>query len=146
MLFYNKKIFKRCFCYRPKYWYLNLKEIPLYFKLIHHLVKYGYDEYATWETYDWFIYTMKDILSNFRANHSGYPTSSFNNKQNWQKECEEYDADFDKMISLLDDMNEDNPKYRDEKYNSVGLRYEEMEDAKDKFFKLFSKHFYTMWD
>ena len=77
MLFYNEKIFKRCFNWRGKYWYKNIKEIPLYFRLMHHLIKYGYDEYATWETFDWFINIMKDILTYYRKHHHGYPVPSF---------------------------------------------------------------------
>lgn len=143
MLFYNEKIFKRCFNYRGKYWYKNIKEIPLYFKLMHHLIKHGYDEYATWETCGWFIDTMKDVLVTYRANHLGYPVVSFDDK-NKQKEFEkEYDADLDIMISLLDDMDECNPKYED---YDADLLFEEMDAAKNKFFELFSKHFYSLWD
>jgi hypothetical protein len=143
MLFYNEKIFKRCFRNRGKYWYENIKEIPLYFKLMHHLIKHGYDEYATWETCDWFIYTMKDILSTYRAKHQGYPVVSWNDKEKQEAFEKEYDADFDKMISLLDDMDECNPKY---KGYDTDLMFEELDSAKDKFFELFSKHFYSLWD
>ena len=73
MLFYNKRIFQRCFCYRAKYWYKNIANIPLYFKLMYHLIKHGYDEYATWETFNWFIDTMKSILISYRKNHYGVP-------------------------------------------------------------------------
>ena len=52
MIFYNKQIFDSCFAYRRKYWYKNIGRIPRYFKLMHHLIKYGYDEYATWEIFD----------------------------------------------------------------------------------------------
>jgi hypothetical protein len=101
---------------------------------MHHLIKHGYDEYATWETVGWFINTMKDILVTYRTNHQGYPVVSFDD-QDQQKEFEkEYDADLDMMISLLDDMDEGNP------------RCTEMYAAKDKFFELFSKHFYSLWD
>ena len=130
----NKKIFKRCFDYRGKYWYKNLKQIPLYFKLMHHLIKYGYDEYATWETFNWFIDTMKSILTSYRKNHCGYPM---------HLEEEEWDGIIDKMIALLDDMDECNPKYDEEEYNK---RYEKMSVAKDEYFKLFSEYFYNLWD
>ena len=143
MLFYNKQIFKRCFSYSARYWYMNIKEIPRYFKLIHRLIKYGYDSYANTNTYDWFMYTMKDILSAFRTYHHGYPVISLDDKEKQEEFEKEYDADFDMMISLLEDMDEDNPKYED--YN-VDLMFEEMHAAKDKFFQLFAKHFYTMWD
>lgn len=38
-MFYNKRIFQRCFDYPKKYWYKNLTQIPLYFKLMHYLAK-----------------------------------------------------------------------------------------------------------
>ena len=142
-MLYNKQIFKRCFNYRGKYWYRNIKEIPLYFKLIHRLVKHGYDEYATWETADWFIYTMKDILITYRDKHEGYPVVSWNDQSKQEAFEREYDADFDTMIALLDDMDECSPKY--EEYD-VELMFDEMDAAKDKFFELFSKHFYSLWD
>ena len=134
----NKKIFKRCFDYRGKYWYMNLKQIPLYFELMHHLIKYGYDEYATWETFDWFIDTMKSILTSYRKHHWGYPIDI---------EAEEWDNIIDKMIALLDDMDECNPKYEIEEYEKEPTKkYDEMNAAKDEFFKLFSKYFYNLWD
>ena len=140
MLFYNEKIFKRCFNYRGRYWYMNLKYIPLYFKLMHHLIKYGYDEYATWETFSWFTDTMRSVLTNYRKNHYGCPAG--------MSEAE-WDKTIDRMIELLDLMDSDNPKYDDTEYDGVsGLqrKYAEMEVAKDEFFALFSKYFYNMWD
>ncbi len=146
-MFYNKTIFKRCFYHPKKYWYKNIKNIPLYFKMIHHLVKHGYDEYATWETFDWFINTMKDILTYYRNHHQGYPVA-YNFNEILQEDLEkEYDADLDKMISLLNDMDENNPKYERKEYQKDWKRhYEEMFAAKDKFFELFSKYFYNLWD
>lgn len=142
-MFYNKKIFERCFNWRGKYWYKNIKEIPLYFRLMHHLVKYGYDEYATWETFDWFIDTMQSILPTFRSEHHGYPVASFDDRELQEQSEKEYDADIDRMIELLDDMDENNSKYEDMDYEA---QYNNMYAAKDEFFKLFAKHFYSLWD
>lgn len=143
MVFYNEKIFKRCFYYPKKYWYKNIKNIPLYFELMHHLIKHGYDEYATWETFNWFITTMREILTSYRNNHHGYPVAP-NFDVILQEECNnEYDADLDKMIALLDDMDEDNPKYEEENLTKI---YDEMDKAKNEFFELFSKYFYNLWD
>ncbi len=140
MLFYNEKIFKRCFNYRGRYWYMNLKYIPLYFKLMHHLIKYGYDEYATWETFSWFTDTMRSVLTNYRKNHYGYPA---------EMSEAEWDKIIGRMIEFLDLMDADNPKYDEEEYDGgSGLQrqHTEMEAAKDEFFALFSKYFYNMWD
>lgn len=143
MLFYNKTIFKRCFNWRGKYWYKNIKEIPLYFRQMHHLIKHGYDEYATWETFSWFISIMKPILTNYRSDHHGYPVVSFDDMELQQRSEKEYDADIDRMITLLDDMYECNPKYDDMDYKE---QYNKMYAAKDEFFQLFAKYFYHLWD
>ena len=132
MLFYNKRIWERCFIWKS--WFRNIKEIPLYFKLMHHLIKYGYDEYATWETYTWFIYTMRDILTRYRKNHMGYPVAPEGIDQ--EEFDDKYDADLDKMIALLDVISEGWCQSNDI----------DLENAKDEFFKLFSKHFYSLWD
>lgn len=147
MLFYNEKIFKRCFHHHARYWYKNIKYIPLYFKLMHHLIKHGYDEYATWETFDWFIDTMKEILTIYRNNHDGYPVFSWEDNETQEEHEKRYDEGLDKMLSLLDDMDEDNSKYETEEYDKeLKKKYEEMYAAKDEFFKLFSEYFYSLWD
>ena len=154
MIFYNKQIFDRCFAYRRKYWYKNIGRIPRYFKLMHHLIKYGYDEYAIWEIFDWFIYTMRSILKRYRSDHTGvpiliedYPYDSLDNSEESKEKRRSNDklwnSIIDKMIYLLDDMDENNPKYR-------GLDFREqdklIEEAKNEFFELFSKYFYSLWD
>lgn len=151
MLFYNKKIFERCFHYRKKYWYENLKNIPLYFKLMHHLIKKGYDEYATWETFNWFIDTMKSILPHYKK-HMGVPLvlegyawddPSYDEEENVKK----WYGIIDRMIELLDLMDERNEKYLAEEYSKYPLKGDtEREIAKNEFFELFSKYFYNLWD
>ena len=151
MLFYNEKIFKRCFNYRGKYWYKNIKYIPLYFKLIHHLIKYGYDEYAEWETFNWFIDTMRSILPHYHE-HSGVPIVVDNYP--WSEETEKdkkiikqnedrWYSIIDRMLELLDLMDERNPRYDNANYKD---EEEAMNKAKDEFFELFSKYFYNLWD
>ena len=149
MIFYNKAIFKRCFCYRAKYWYLNIKSIPLYFKQIHHLIKYGYDEYATWETFDWFTTTMRSILSEYRSSHWGYACLGDNYLLDDGAETDEekWEHIIDRMLELLDIMDVTNPKYdSDEYYDDYEKQDNEMYAAKDEFFKLFSHYFYYLWD
>ena len=146
-MFYNEKIFKRCFDWRGRYWYKNIKRIPLYFKLMHHLIKYGYDEYANWETFDWFIDTMKEILTNYRKNHCGYPIFNVaimeDNSKEFDQLCAKYDNDIDRMINLLDAMDEHSEQYKD--VSRVEKHYE-MIKAKDEFFQLFANYFYDLWD
>ena len=154
-MFYNKIIFKRCFDYKGRYWYRNLKYIPLYFKQVHHLVKYGYDEYATWETFSWFTYTMRAILTNYKSSHCGYPILIDNyplnsmdtddkSKALREKNNQMWDDIVSRMIELLDLMDENNPKYK--KYDDRRKMNKEMDEAKDEFFKLFSEYFWCLWD
>ena len=139
MLFYNEKIFKRCFYHRGKYWYKNITKIPLYFKLIHHLIKHGYDEYATWETFNWFIDTMKPILFHYRDHNSVPMIDDYT-----EEESEEmWYGIVNRMIELLDLMDEGNVRYQLADYTWI---YSEMNKAKDEFFELFSKYFYHLWD
>ena len=142
-MFYNKKIFERCFDFPARYWYQNIKRIPAYFRQMRYLVRHGYDQSAVWDTFDWFIDTMKSILPTFRSEHHGYPVVSFDDRELQEQSEKEYDADIDRMIELLDDMDENNPKYEDMDYES---QYNKMYSSKDEFFKLFAKHFYSLWD
>lgn len=145
-MLYNKKIFERVFCFKGKYWYRNISQIPYYLRCIHRLIKYGYDEMAHWETFGWFIDSMRDILTHYRKHHMSYPLGVT---------CEEWEAKVDKMISLLNDMDECNPKYETEEYQKDfhgnklrdQLKIDDaMMEAKDEFFKLFAEHFYSLWD
>lgn len=157
-MLYNKKIFKRCFCERGSQFLKNFLHIPQYFKQLHYLIKNGFDQYATWEPYYWFITTMKQILTEYRDSMHGVPVvipdfpalTSKNNKeysikvnendQKWQEIINE-------MIDLLDQMDENNPKYADDSYReNLHKMKEEIDEAKDKFFALFAKYFYDLWD
>ena len=148
MLFYNKKIWDRCFCWHGKQWYKNIKEIPLYFKLMNHLIKYGYDELAKWDMVNWFPNIMKELLIHYRDNKSGYPLVSENviKQELYEKQ---YDIDLDKMIQLIDvityDIFEDKDwfDYEQEERDRLIKR---REDAKTNFFMLFAKYFDTFWD
>lgn len=154
-MFYNKKIFQRCFRYEGRYWYKNIKEIPLYFRLIHHLVKHGYDEYASWETFSWFISIMKSILIKYREGHQSIPIVIDNypwiikTEEDKAKEHEneaKWESIVNRMIELLDDMDEYSPKYDNYKFEDLKRKNAEMEAAKNEFFELFSKYFYDLWD
>lgn len=157
-MLYNKRIFKRCFSYTRKYWFYNIKYIPLYFKLLAHLMTKGYDEYATWETFDWFIVTMRSILTEYRKYHHGYPVVidnyPFNNYQDEESKRlreenrEKWDGIIDRMIELLDCMDENSERYHtdDCSLEMYHKQAEEREAAKNEFFELFSKYFWNLWD
>ncbi|MBQ9673264.1 MAG: hypothetical protein IJV39_01420 [Ruminococcus sp.] len=150
---YNKSIFKRCFSYKGKYWFYNTKEIPTYIKQMRFLMKHGYDMYACWETFDWFIHTIRKILTHQRYYRHGSPVTvdglneyipdeekqkalTEQNEKNWNQIL-------DTMFALLDEMDEENPEYENLDYHQQQTK---MNTSKDIFFKLFSQYFYYLWD
>lgn len=149
MLFYNKKIWDRCFDWKGKYWYKNIKEIPLYFKLMNHLIKYGYDDLAEWDMGRWFTDVMKEILIHYRDDRSGYPVISFDDCNAQEEYEQQYDADLDKMIQLIDliayDIFEDE-NVLDYTKEEIDQRIKRREDAKTEFFILFAKYFDALWN
>lgn len=145
----NKRIFKRCFYYRGRHFYLNIRMIPEYIRETRFLKKHGYDISARWATCDWFIETMKEILSYHRNYGYGAPVliplnKDFIYSEEQQKLNEQkWNSELDKMLVLLEDMDENNPKYET---MDVTESFNEVTKAKEEFFVLFSKNFYYLWD
>jgi hypothetical protein len=143
MLFYNKRIFERCFRFTGFFGWI--KNIPLYFKQMHHLITRGYDVEAEWDTFGWFIDKMKLILTGYRNQH--YGTKMIDDNCTWEENAEKWNGIIDRMIELLDLMDECNPKYDGPEYEKdIWLADREMNAAKDEFFQLFAKCFYYLWD
>lgn len=152
---YNKAIFDRTFHYSKKYWYKNIKNIPRYFKDIRFLMKNGYDRYAVYDTFDWFIVTMKDILTKYRQSHVSSPVLTQNfphsikefktqdGEEKLKTNSELWDEILEKLILYLVQMDEMNPIYENMDIKEKSKR---LLEAKDKFFKLFSKYFFDFWD
>ena len=143
---------RRSFPFRRKYWYKNALQIPTYFRIVRQLMKYGYDEYATWDTFSWFIEMMKGILSIYRKNHQGAPIiiddypyvcDSDEDRAKQAQNEEKWNEIIDTMIQLLNKMDENNPMYDTVPYE---LQVKQVTEAKDEFFTLFSKYFYCLWD
>lgn len=132
------------FMFHGKNWWRNLKDIPIFFQRIFFTLKHGYSPVAQWETFEWFIAVMREILINYRDNRTGtpivIPDYHTDNLISENKNIEIYNNILNEMIELLDKMDECNYLT----YNNVSL--EAMNAAKDKFFELFSKYFYTLWD
>jgi hypothetical protein len=153
---YNKKIFKRSFCYRKKYWYKNLLNIPYYFKQIFYLIKHGYDNSAVWNINSWFVDNMKNILMEYEKNRVGtpilvenFPWGDAKNEEEEKiikKNEEEWKRIINRMIELLNLMDESNDAYDDLEYKDWKKDQEKMKAAKNEFFELFSKYFYDLWD
>ena len=135
------------FMFHGKDWYRNLKDIPIFIKRIFFTLKHGYSPVAQWETFGWFIAVMREILINYHDNRMGTPVviSDYNIDDliSENKNIEIYNNILNEMIELLDKMDECNSTY-----NGVSLEemHSAMDSAKNKFFELFSKYFYTLWD
>lgn len=132
------------FDYPKRFWYHNIKDIPIFIKRIFFTLKHGYSPVAQWETFEWFIVVMREILINYRDNRTGTPIVipgyHIDSLISENKNIEAYNNILNEMIELLDKMDEGNYLT----YDNTSL--EAMNAAKDKFFELFSKYFYTLWD
>ena len=135
------------FMFHGKSWWRNLKSIPIFIKRIFFTLKHGYSPVAQWETFEWFIAVMREILTNYRDNRTGTPVVipdyHTDDLISENKNIEIYNNILNEMIELLDKMDECNSTY-----NGVSLEemHSAMDSAKNKFFELFSKYFYTLWD
>ena len=135
------------FDYPKRFWYHNLKNIPIFFQRIFFTLKHGYSPVAQWETFGWFVAVMREILINYRDNRTGTPVVipdyHTDDLISENKNIEIYNNILNEMIELLDKMDECNSTY-----NGVSLEemHSAMDSAKNKFFELFSKYFYTLWD
>ena len=135
------------FMFHGKDWWRNLKDIPIFIKRIFFTLKHGYSPVAQWETFSWFISVMREILINYRDNRTGTPVVipgyNIDDLISENKNIEIYNNILNEMIELLDKMDECNSTY-----NGVSLEemHSAMDSAKNKFFELFSKYFYTLWD
>ena len=135
------------FMFRGKNWWRNLKDIPIFIKRIFFTLKHGYSPVAQWETFGWFITVMREILINYRDNRMGTPVVipdyNIDDLISENKNIEIYNNILNEMIKLLDKMDECNSTYNDV---SLEEMHSAMDSAKNKFFELFSKYFYTLWD
>lgn len=116
----------------------NLRDVPIYFSRLKFVLKHGYSPMAQWETSHWFVCVMREIFTHYRYKRMGdIPFDDFPEEEWGEKNDELYDT----MLSLLDDMDEG-------RYHAIGAGIDQirMESAKEKFFELFSKHFYDFWD
>lgn len=130
------------FMYRGKNFWRNIKDIPIFFKRIIFVLKHGYFPVALWELDEYFIDIMKEILEFYRDDDHGIPIFSMEESYEWNKA--KWDSILNRMIELLDFMDERNPIYR-ELCNFKD--HEAMkENAKEEFFKLFCEHFNSFWD
>ena len=112
--------------------------------------KCGYSYGDVWDMDFWFMRTVKPMLIHLRDHGIGIPNDLY--KQGAENERAEWETVLTEMISCLELMDEDNvEKYLGiedddwfvENYNKTWAL---MEENKNRFFELFSKHFYSLWD
>lgn len=111
--------------------------------------KRGYSYGDIWDMDFWFIRTVKPMLIHLRDHGCGVPMEFENDNSAWNFVLTE-------MIDCLELMDEGNA-YKHHGFGDWGARinmtredydkvYRTMEDNKNRFFELFSKYFYNLWD
>ena len=111
--------------------------------------KRGYSYGDIWDMDFWFIRTVKPMLIHFRDHGIGIPEELYvdgnNERINWENTLTE-------MINCLDLMDEDNAEKHlgidpdDYSFETTKKTWALMEENKNRFFELFSKYFYNLWD
>ena len=119
----------------------KLKDIPIFLKRVVYTLRHGYPPQATWEIYEWHRRVMLETLSEFRKNLNGYPV--FDENASPEEQYDRWGAIIDEMCEYLDAMAEDNYDLSIENFEKSDLARKE---AKDKFFELFSKYYFHLWD
>ena len=113
--------------------------------------KRGYSYGDVWDMDFWFMRTVKPMLIHLRDHGIGIPNELY--LQDADNERIAWENTLTEMISCLELMNEDNAekylgienkeRWSLEDYNK---RWALMEENKNRFFELFSKYFYCLWD
>lgn len=108
--------------------------------------KRGWAYRDVWDMNDWFRCTIRPMLIYLVDNHVGVPMEFENNPDGWEDVLNE-------MITCLQFMDEDSvfaslglSDYKHmtaEDYKNV---YKIMEEHKNRFFELFSKYYFDLWD
>jgi hypothetical protein len=133
--------------------YYRIKNFFVYgwdnFRRRYQRFKRGWSYGDVWDMFDWFIGMAKPMLTHLRDYHCGVPFEFQNNEDGWSAVLQE-------MIDCLELMDEynvykylgfvDQDGYKRmtcEDYKKVN---DIMETNKNRFFELFSKYFYSLWD
>lgn len=110
--------------------------------------KRGYSYGDVWNMFDWFMRTVKPMLIHLKNEGIGYP-GEFKDRSEWE-------AILDEMINCLDFMDEDKvdaffgfceiDDYKRMTKEDHQHIYKTMEENKNRFFELFSKYYFDLWD
>lgn len=132
------------FLYKGIHFYRNLKDVLILIKRVCFLLKHGYTDLMLWSTRDWFISGMREVLLNYRYKRVGTPVVIPDySTENSEKNEYVWNNILDRMIEYLTYMDESNSIYYD---IDTKVKYEMMDYYKDKFFELYAKYFYDLWD
>lgn len=149
------------FLYRGIYFWRNIKDIPILIKRFFFMLKHGYNPFARWDYFAWFIDTTKDIFQEYLKDHVGYRIIDDSKGAEWNEQA--WENIIKEMIDCLDRMTEehyiDRPerpdmnmtkeevKQRDKEiFQWIDNTHQEMYKAKRRFFLLMNKYFYDLWD
>lgn len=149
------KITNGLFRYKGRHFWRNVKDVPILFQRLDCILKHGYNPIACIDCSAWFIDTMKEVLTEYLENHQGYKILDANKDAVWNEEA--WENVVKEMIDCLERMDEcayydTHPCEYDETGNSDDLMkwydevWKEMGYAKRRFFLLFNKYFYDLWD
>lgn len=110
--------------------------------------KRGYSYGDVWDMDFWFMRTVKPMLIHLRDHGIGIPNELY--LQDADNERILWENTLTEMISCLELMDQNNV-YDYLGYSKLGPKdyekvYQIMEENKNRFFELFSKHFYSLWD
>lgn len=131
--------------------YLKYKIKSLYWDLRARCQRFmrGYSYGDVWNMDDWFIRTLKPMLTHLRDYGCGVPLDFEFHEDQWN-------AILSEMIDCLKLMDEDNAKKHlgfntakdvcNMTIEDIRKRKDLMEKNKNRFFELFSKYFYNLWD
>lgn len=112
--------------------------------------KRGYSYSDVWSMDYWFVHTIKPMLIHLRDHGIGVPYELY---QDGANEREAWENILTEMINCLDMVGEDNVRKKLDLWYDKSLTHEDyklirdtMDKNKDRFFELFSKYFYSLWD
>ena len=128
------------FGFKGKNWWRNLKDLKVYFKRRKFLRKNGYNEPLLWDWSAGFIAMMREVLDYYRHSAVSYwPMEGVPENQ----QQAEWNHLLDRMITLLNYMDETNPIYDNVEFGeAVAMR----ENSTVEFFELFCRYFRAFWD
>lgn len=111
--------------------------------------KRGWAYGDVWDLDVWFMHTVKPMLIHLRDHGIGIPNELYidceNERVNWENTLTE-------MITCLELMDEDAAREHldisdsDYSFESYQKTNDFMEENKNRFFELFSKYFFDLWD